>query len=127
MSLLWSLQVGEVGGEMLAQDVADPAALAGRGDAEALEQILLALGRHAVDLPALDEPLVEELDRTMPRVVGRPALVVQRRRVLTTRERRHRAPQREDVSVRIAIVGGCRRDPSRGTVSLAHCLQASGP
>src|SRR5687768_16068687 len=105
---------------MLTQDVADPATLLGGGDAVARQQLGLALGRDAEDLPALDEPLEEKLDGAVPGVVGRHLLVVQRRGVLAARQRRHRAPQREDVALGVTVVRARRRDPSRSSVALAH-------
>ena len=44
-------------------------ALVRRGDAEALQQLLLALGRHAGDRPAHGQALEQELDRALPRVL----------------------------------------------------------
>src|SRR5947208_9698099 len=63
------LHVREVLGEMLAQHVADPAALVLRRDAEAHEQGLLALARHAGDGPANGQALEEELHRALPGVL----------------------------------------------------------
>ena len=74
------LEVGEVLGEVLAQDVADPAPLVLGGDAQAHQQLALALGGHVGDHPAHGQALEQQLGRALPRVLLGEHVAVQRRR-----------------------------------------------
>src|SRR3954451_5174404 len=91
---------------MLAQHVADPAALVLAGEAEAREQLPLLDDRlGAGDLPAHGEALEQELAAALPRVLLRERAAAQRGLVLESRARRHRTAQGEHVAVGIAVLG----------------------
>ncbi len=90
--------VREVLGDVLAQHVADPAALVVGGEAEAREQLLLARDRLGPgDLPAHGEALEEELDRALPGVLLGEQVAAERRGVLASRRAGVIAPRRTSV------------------------------
>src|SRR5215212_4606568 len=100
------LHVGEVLGEVLAQDVADPAALGLGGEAVAPEQLLLLDDRVGPrQLPARREQLEQQLGAALPGVLPRQRRAVHGGGVLLPGGGAERAAQGEHVALRRAVLG----------------------
>src|SRR5438093_1385731 len=96
-------------GEVLAQDLADPAPLVARREAKARQQLTLRGQRlGARYLPAHGEPLEQVLDGALPGVLARGArgqfLAGAHAPVLLARPGRHRAAQYEQRALAAAVL-----------------------
>ena len=102
------VHVGEVLGAVLAQHLAHPCALVGRGHAKARQQLALALERRSGDDPADGQALEQQLGRPLPGILPGGGWAVPRAGeclcVLAPGARGERAAQREHVAVRVRVV-----------------------
>ena len=118
-----AVEVGEVLGEVLAQHVADPAALVLAREAVAAEQLLLARERlGAGDLPAHGEPLERNSAAPLPGVLAR-----RRGRAAAPPRTRAASPATARRAARAGRRDGPRYSDSRRREAVALAAAAAAP